>query len=140
MEVKDTVHLEVLTPENKVIDLEVKFVAAPSVEGEFGVYPGHAEMFTLLKAGEVTYEYGGNRYYAAVSSGYAHVDSSTVSILVGNAEKAEDIDLERATKDRDKWEMELAGVGLEDKNVPLYKERLERAQARVDVASRLVKK
>jgi len=140
MEAKDTVRLEVLTPERQVIDAQASFVAAPGTEGEFGVLPGHADFFTLLKSGEVSYESGGSRHYIAVSWGYAHVNPSTVSILVENAEKAEDIDIERAKKDFDRWEMELAGITSEDKNFPVYKARMDRAQARMDVASRLSKK
>ncbi|MBI5179718.1 MAG: ATP synthase F1 subunit epsilon [Nitrospinae bacterium] len=138
---KTTVHLEILTPDRKLVDTEAKFVSAPGTEGEFGVLPGHAELFSLLRSGEVCYEDHHGKHYVAVSWGYAHVDTSTVALLVENAERAEDINLERAIKDRDKWEQELAGVTQEGvKFFPGYRAKLERAQARVDVASRVARK
>ncbi len=37
METNGTLHLEVVTPERKLVDRQVKFVSAPGIEGEFGV-------------------------------------------------------------------------------------------------------
>lgn len=135
MEGQSTLHLEILTPEKKLIDRAVRFVAAPGSEGEFGVLPGHTDFFTLLKSGEVAYEGAdGGRHLVAVSWGYAQVKAESVSILVENAEKAEEIDLERAKKDLERWETEFAGVTPEERNFEIFRAKIERAKARIEVA------
>jgi F-type H+-transporting ATPase subunit epsilon len=131
--------LEILTPEKKVFDNKVDYVSAPGVEGEFGVLAGHTDMVSLLKPGEVSIDTGSQKLSFVVSWGYAYVDETSVSILVENAEKAEDIDLDRAVKDKEKWEVELAGVGPDDEQkAQKFRMKIERAAARIALASRFV--
>lgn len=135
------INFEILTPDKKIVDEKVDYVSAPGVEGEFGVLPGHVDFVSLLKSGEVSFDNGGRKSYYAVSWGYAYVDESSVSILVENAEKGEEIDVERALKDREKWEQELAGLEeADDKHQMIYTRKIERAQARIDVAARFAEK
>jgi F-type H+-transporting ATPase subunit epsilon len=133
-------HLEILTPEKKVVDERVDYVSAPGTEGEFGVLPGHVDFVSLLFPGEVSFDAGTGKTYYAVSQGYAYVDESTVSILVENAEKGEDIDVERAMKDKEKLEQDIAGLEPDDKNQDKIRMKIERAQARLNVAARFAEK
>ncbi len=134
------IHLEILTPEKKVVDENVDYVSAPGFKGEFGVLPGHADLVLFIGPGEVSFNAGGLKSSFAVSWGYAYADESSVSILVENVEKAEEIDLERARKELEILEKEMAG--MEEGNENLIKTRMkkERAQARFDVAARFVEK
>ncbi len=134
---KQTLQLDILTPEKQVVSATVKFVAAPGAEGEFGVLPGHTDFFTLLKSGNVVFEDAGGSHHVAVSRGYAHVRAEAVSILVENAEKAEDIDIERAKKDMERWEQSCAGVTSEDPNFEIFQAKIERAKARIETAQRV---
>ncbi|MBI3793894.1 MAG: ATP synthase F1 subunit epsilon [Nitrospinae bacterium] len=131
-------HLEILTPEKKVFDGETSYVSAPGVDGEFGVLPGHAELVSLIRPGEVSIEVGEQKTLMAVSWGYAYVDATSVSLLVENAENAGDIDLDRALKDKDRWEKELGGVDAESKEGVKFRSKIERAEARIALASKLV--
>ena len=89
--------LEVVTPEHLLLSKQVDEVIAPGSEGEFGVLPGHAPFITTLKIGELRYKIGDVWSYMSVLWGYAEVNASNVRILAEIAEKAEDIDVERAT-------------------------------------------
>lgn len=89
--------LEVVTPEHLLLSKQVDEVIAPGSEGEFGVLPGHAPFITTLKIGELRYKIGDAWSYMSVLWGYAEVNASNVRILAEIAEKAEDIDVERAT-------------------------------------------
>lgn len=133
-------HLEIMTPDKKVVDETVDYVSAPGFKGEFGVLPGHADLVLLLRPGEVFFDAGGLTSSYAVSWGYAYVDESSVSILVENAEKADEIDTERALKEREKWEKEIAGMEEGDENIAKDIMKKERAQARIDVAARIAEK
>ncbi len=135
-----TLQLDILTPEKRVVSAAVKFVAAPGTEGEFGVLPGHTDFFALLKSGEVVFEDAAGSHHVAVSWGYAHVRAEAVSILVENAEKAEEIDVERAKKNMEHWEQAYAGVTSEDPNFEIFRAKIERAKARIETAQRVARR
>jgi F-type H+-transporting ATPase subunit epsilon len=88
--------LEIVTPEGVLTSQEVDMVVAPGTEGEFGVLPGHINFLSGIVPGELHYYYGDKSEYLAVSSGFAEVSGDRVSIIVDTAEKAVDIDVERA--------------------------------------------
>lgn len=88
--------LEVVTPYGSVLKEEVDEVVASGTEGDFGVLPGHISFLSALKIGMLVYKKGGTEKYVFINSGYAQVLDNTVLILADSAEKAEDIDVERA--------------------------------------------
>jgi F-type H+-transporting ATPase subunit epsilon len=90
--------LEVVTPEAVIVSQEVDMVVAPGSKGEFGVLPGHIHFLTSLIPGELRFTQGNNREYLAISYGFAEISDDRVSILVDTAEKAREIDIERAQK------------------------------------------
>ena len=137
METEGTLHLEVVTPERKLVDRQVKFVSAPGIDGEFGVLAGHTEFFTILGSGEISFEDDSGMHFVAVSWGYAEVKPESVVILAENAELAEEIDKDRAVRERDEWDEKLKGLGPGDEYFELYKSKYDRASTRVDVHTRM---
>jgi F-type H+-transporting ATPase subunit epsilon len=98
----ETLFLEVVTPEGVLVSQKVDMVVAPGTEGEFGVLPGHMNFLSGIVPGELRFYQGGTIEYLAVSSGFAEVSNNRVSIITDAAEKAGDIDLERARRARDR--------------------------------------
>ena len=90
--------LEIVTPENVLVSQEVDMVVAPGSEGEFGVLPEHTHFLTGIVPGELRYDDGTSKEAMAVTTGFAEVSDDKVSILVDAAEKAHDIDIERARR------------------------------------------
>jgi F-type H+-transporting ATPase subunit epsilon len=88
--------LEVVSPYGQAFKDEVDEVVAPGSEGEFGVLPGHIPFITTLKIGILIYKKNGTPGYIFVNSGYAEVYEDKVLVLADSAERAEDIDVERA--------------------------------------------
>ena len=88
--------LELVTPYRKVLTEEVDEITATGTLGEFGVLPGHAPFLTSLKIGELSYKIGGKVEHLAVNWGYFEVENDNVVVLVETAERADEIDLERA--------------------------------------------
>ena len=91
--------LRIVSPEETVFDAEVKSVQVPGEDGLFGVLPRHATMVSntdsgLLRAvgaqGEII-EY-------VIHGGFCEVRDTVVTVLSRSAEKAEEIDLDRARK------------------------------------------
>ena len=88
--------LEIVTPEKIVVSQEVDAVVAPGTDGEFGVLPGHIHFLTGIVPGELRFNTDAGKKSMAVTTGFAEVSNDKVSILVDAAEKASEIDVERA--------------------------------------------
>ncbi|WP_110558566.1 ATP synthase F1 subunit epsilon [Helicobacter cinaedi] len=78
--------LSIVTPYGSIYNGEVKYVIMPGSEGEFGVYPGHCNILSLLKVGVIEFENTqGNRELVAINWGYAEVSSTDVKIIADGA-------------------------------------------------------
>ncbi len=132
--------VELVTPYKKVLSDEVDEITATGSLGEFGVLPGHAPFLTSLKIGELSYKKEGVVYHLAVNWGYFEVEDDTVTVLVETAERADEIDLERAKAALGRAEEALKGLTPEDKQYRVYEAALERALIRVQVAGKSARK
>ncbi|HTP66992.1 MAG TPA: F0F1 ATP synthase subunit epsilon [Geobacteraceae bacterium] len=132
--------LELITPYRKVLTEEVDEITATGTLGEFGVLPGHAPFLTSLKVGELSYKADNSVYHLAVAWGYFEVENDTVTVLVETAERADEIDLERAKAALGRAEEKLKHLTTEDKDFCTYEAALERALIRVQVASKAARK
>jgi F-type H+-transporting ATPase subunit epsilon len=122
--------LEVVTPEKQLLSQQVDEVIAPGSEGEFGVLPGHCHFLSTLKIGELRYRVGDQTSHMAILWGYAEVTPTKVTVMAEIAEKAEDIDVERATAKVEEAERRLQAGGLpsevKDAQISLEKARLRK--------------
>lgn len=120
--------LEVVTPDSLLLSREVDEVIAPGSEGDFGVLPGHTHFLSTLRIGELIYRDGDQTNYMSVLWGFAEVTPTKVTILAEIAEKAEDIDVERAQAAVAQAEQRLQVGGLpselKDAQISLEKARL----------------
>jgi len=101
------IDLQVLTPDRGIIRDRVDEVEIPGSEGYFGVLPGHRPMLASLSTGELWYRKGDEKFYLAIAFGFAEVLPDRVTILARLAERAEDIDIERAEAARRRAEERL---------------------------------
>jgi F-type H+-transporting ATPase subunit epsilon len=130
-------YLEVVTPERVLVSREVDTVVAPGTEGEFGILPGHIPFLSGILPGELRYEADGKKNFLAVTEGFSEVSENRVSILVDAAEKAEDIDVERAQKAMDRARERMAKErGAEDIDFLRAEASLMRALVRLKVAGK----
>ena len=74
----DKMFFEVVTPERRLVSVEVESVTAPGELGEFQVLPGHRPLLTLLKTGVLTFVQNGASERAAISGGYAEVSEEGI--------------------------------------------------------------
>ncbi|MBG0777594.1 MAG: F0F1 ATP synthase subunit epsilon [Desulfovibrionaceae bacterium] len=100
--------LEIVTPDKLVLSETVDYVGAPGYEGEFGVLPNHIPFLAALQIGNLYYKAGGRTNYVFVSGGFADISNNKVTILAESAEKAEEIDVERARKAKERAEQRMA--------------------------------
>lgn len=86
-------------PTNQIAEMTVEYVQLPSEEGSMGVLQGHAALRCALEPGVVVCRTPDKKnHYFFVSSGLAMIQNDVVTILADSAERAEQIDEERARK------------------------------------------
>lgn len=128
--------LEIVTPERKVIDETVDAVTVPGANGEIGILPNHAPLISTLKPGILSYTRGGTIDRLVVSGGFIEVSADKVSVLADVAETAAEIDVDAARAEREATEKALGAWSGSEADFEVEKERLERAQARLQLAGR----
>jgi len=88
--------LQVVTPDRLLVHEQVDEVEIPGSGGYFGVLPGHTPLLASLAVGELWYRKGPEKFYLSIAFGFAEVLPDRVTILARLAERAEEIDVERA--------------------------------------------
>lgn len=89
--------VEIVTPERVVLKQDAVSVVVPGSEGSLGILANHAPLMAELTVGEVKIRDAEDREQRlAISGGFMEVASNTVRILADTAEKAEEIDIQRA--------------------------------------------
>ena len=89
----DTIALEIVTPEGVKLSERVSELTAPSVDGEFGVLPGHRPLLATLATGIVSYTLlGGEKIGVAVGSGFAEIVDDKAILLTDRFTTKQDID------------------------------------------------
>lgn len=99
--------LEVVTPERLVFREEVEAIIVPAAEGYLGILPNHTPLITSLSVGVMRYRKNGEIKKVAVSGGFMEVAANRVTVLADTAERAEDIDVERARRAKIRAETRL---------------------------------
>jgi F-type H+-transporting ATPase subunit epsilon len=130
------IRLDIVTPERKILSVEVDEVRAPGAEGQFGVRPGHTPFISAVDPGELCYVTGGETYRYAVGGGFVEVAGDRVIVLADTAESESEIDLERAREAEVDAKAKLARMAETDPKYRLEAARVRRATARVKVARR----
>jgi len=126
--------IDIVTAERVVYsEKEVDEIIAPGVEGEFAVLPRHAAFLTMLVPGVVVIRKAGEEIEMAISGGFVEVRDNRVVVLADAAERAEEVDVERAERARRSAEERLTARGAD---VDLARAAMERALARLKVVER----
>lgn len=129
----DGLELEVATPERELVRERVSEVELPAKNGYMGILPGHAPLLSELGIGHLSYLAGRKRWYISMHRGFLEVLDDHVRVLADAAERAEEIDVERArTALRRSREQVLNPVAGAD--FAVAQSALERAQARLEVS------
>ncbi|MDB4976646.1 MAG: synthase epsilon chain [Myxococcaceae bacterium] len=131
-----TLHLEVATPDGLALQAEAEIVTAPSVEGEFGVLPGHLPLLAATKAGLLKYRVAGKDEVAAIGPGFVEALPDRVLVLTDSFAKPASIDRAKAEKDLSAAEKAAADYKgpMDDAAYQELARDLDWARARVDAS------
>lgn len=130
----DLFELEVATPERLLVREQVDEVQIPGANGYLGVLAGHAPLLGELSTGFLSYHAGERRWYVAVHGGFVEVLPDRVRVLADAAEKAEEIDVERARRAIARAEQQLVNPALGVDPAQAL-EAVQRARTRLETAA-----
>lgn len=131
----DTLSLEVATPERELVREPVSEVQVPGKSGYMGILPGHAPLMGILGIGMLTYVSvsDGKKRYLSIHQGFLEVLEDHVRVLADVAERAEEIDAQRARAALQRAQEEGLNPALGvDPGAALL--AMARAQARLEAA------
>jgi F-type H+-transporting ATPase subunit epsilon len=131
-----SIDLIIVTPERSIVHEHVDEVQIPGAEGYLGVLPGHAPLFSELKIGEVGYRKGETWSFLSVAWGFVEIQSDQVRLLAETAERAQEIDLERANRSKERAE-ERISKGGDDIDYRRALVALQRALIRIQVGRKV---
>jgi F-type H+-transporting ATPase subunit epsilon len=130
----ENIKLDIVTPHGLVLSEDVDEITATGSEGEFGVLPGHVPFITTLSIGMLIIRKESKVSYVFVNSGYAEVSAGKVVVLADSAERAEDINVERAVAAAKRAEERLKQADKVDFGRATA--ALERASIRTQIAGK----
>jgi len=131
----DTFQLEIVTPEKMVVRDVAEEMQIPGKNGYLGILPGHAPLISELAVGEITYRNANLTHHLAVAWGFAEVLPDKVTILAETAERAEELDANRAQAAKERAEKSLASSNTEAEFKRAAGD-LQRADTRLEVAEK----
>jgi len=137
LEAEELLTLEVATPVGLALQTECESIAAPSVQGEFGVLPGHLPLLAALRAGIVKYRVDGEDMLAAVGPGFVEAGPEEILLLTDVFALPEDVNADAVREELEEAEARLeelegAHVGHDYEEIA---RDIEWANARLDMVA-----
>ena len=137
----NTIQIDVVSAEESILSEEAEFVVAPAQMGEVGIYPNHASMITLLKAGSVRIKKvnKSDEDLIYISGGILEVQPGKITILSDTAIRGKDLDETKAKAAKKAAEESLIKKGS-DIDFALAEAELAEAVAQIQAIAKLRKK
>lgn len=125
-------HLQIVTPDGEFFDGPAERVKVRTISGDVAILAGHIPYVTALGIGEATVTVDGNTRRAAANGGMLSVTPEIVRVVATTFEWAENIDMERAKRAKEKAEDRIKKA-QDAKELELAKAKLSRALVRLNV-------
>ena len=95
-----TIHVDVVSGEERIFSGEAKFVALPGENGELGILPRHTPLITRIKPGAVRIERADRdeEEFVFVAGGILEVQPNCVTVLADTAIRGHDLDEAKAAE------------------------------------------
>ncbi len=129
---------KIVTPEKTIYENEIIQVSIPTVSGEITVMPNHIPLVSVLQAGELKIKDKDGEHIMAVSGGFLEVKANNeLVILADNAERVDDIDVDRAEQARQRAEEQMAkSKGQEDVDFAKLQAIVDREMNRLKIGKK----
>lgn len=129
----NTMRLQIITPMRTILDEEIESVILTTTEGEMGVLYDHEPLVALLDYKKLIYTQEGHKKQATALGGFVEITKDKITILTDASELADEIDLERARKAKERAEKRLGDQNMDHLRAEIA---LKKALARIDLAEK----
>lgn len=127
------ISVEIVTPEKRVLQVQVDEAIVPGGKGLFGVRPGHTPFLSVVEPGALTVKEGGTQQVWFVAGGFVQVANDTVRVLADQAEPVANIDVEAARQRLEEAQARMKGLTAEDARYQLEAATVRRETARMSL-------
>ncbi len=129
----------IATPERVVYENDnVEQVTIPTTTGQITVLPNHIPLVSIIQSGELKIKDPSGESVIAIASGFLEIrGNNEIVVLADHAEKAEEIDLDRAEEARKKAEEQMKQVkSVEDVDFARLQSKIDREMNRLKIGKK----
>ena len=130
MMAKNKMKLQIITPMKTILDEEVDSVILVTTEGQMGVLYDHEPVVALLGYGKLSYTQDEVKKYVTTLGGFAEITKDRIVILTDASEFADEIDVERAKRAKERAEKRLSDSNMDHLRAEIA---LKKAIARINL-------
>ncbi|SDB12015.1 F-type H+-transporting ATPase subunit epsilon [Ruminococcaceae bacterium FB2012] len=132
----NTFKLKIITPEKVFYEGDAVQIIAKTAAGNVGIMAGHTPYVANIVPSPLRISENGTDFrVAAVSAGVVKFENGAATVVTTAVEWAEDIDIARAERSKERAERELAAEAS-DKEFRHAEQRLKRALNRLTVSGK----
>lgn len=126
-------NLDIYTPYGHYLSQKIDYLSVSSEDYKLGILADHAELISTVTICEVVIEDDGERSSYATSGGVIKVKNNQVDLILQTIESADEIDLDRAERAKERAENRLSQSDQEPMSITLSKLALARAINRINI-------
>jgi F-type H+-transporting ATPase subunit epsilon len=131
------IFVKIVTPERTVFEGEVDSITLPTAKGQVTILPNHVPFITSIMPGETIIRDEKEEVLMAISGGFIEFNKNQLSILADTAERADEIDVERAEEARRKAEeLKREKISIDNQDYTRVAAMIEKEMARIRVAKK----
>lgn len=131
------IDFKIVTTERTVFEDKVDQAILPVMGGQVTILPNHRSYIAALESGEIILKNNSEEISLAVAGGFLEFNKNKLVILADRAEKAEEIDLERAEEARKKAEeLKKEKISMDDSEYAKVAAMIEKEITRIKVAKK----
>lgn len=134
---KKKIDLNITTPRGLKFQEKADMIIMRCIDGNLGVLPGHEPTAVVLGDGIFRIFNDGVEKKLAVFGGVAEIDEYSVNLFTTIAQRPEEIDLERAERDRREAEAAMSEMAKEDLQTRRLRMKLQHSLVRIEVSLHL---
>ncbi len=130
-----SIHLQLVTPQRKMLDEELESITCPTKMGEITILPNHLPLVATLATGElIARPKNGQEHNIHVAGGFVEVkEGSKVVVLADAAEHHHEIDEAEAEEARQRAEEALKQSNISQEEYALAAASLEKSLSKLSL-------
>lgn len=129
------IKFKIVTPEKIFFEEEIDQITLPVTDGQVTILPNHRSYIASLRAGEISFKKDGEEIEMATSGGFIEFDNNKLIVLADTAERAEEIDVEKAEEAKKRAEeLMRTRVKMDDEEYAKVAAAIEHESAKIKLA------